>query len=183
MSSLADLKELILRESVQFGEFTLASGQTSRIYIDIRKSSLHSEGAYLIGQCFWERIQSLCPEAKGVGGLTLGADPLVSATAISAHLDGKRFASIIVRKEAKAHGTQRQIEAPGFINPPDQVVAVDDVVTSGGSTLQAIRALREAGFQVKYALAVVDRNAGAKELLADHNVELHSLFSLDDLCK
>jgi len=176
-----ELKEIIRAQSVAFGDFTLASGQKSDVYIDIRKTSLHSAGAYLIGRAFWELMHERWPESKGVGGLTLGADPLVTGTAIAAHLDGHTLAAIIVRKEAKSHGTQRAVESPGLLNPGDHVVVVDDVVTSGGSTLVAVNALRGEGYIVEQALAVVDREAGARELLQKHGVELTALFRFAEL--
>lgn len=181
MSRWPELKELIKEQSIAFGDFVLASGQKSDVYIDIRKTSLHPKGAYLIGKAFSELIFENWPDAKGVGGLTLGADPLVTATSIVAYLDNHSLGALIVRKDAKSHGTRRAIESPGILEPGDHVIVVDDVVTSGGSTLQAVHALREAGFIVKHALAVVDRQAGAEQNLSAHGITLQSLFIFPEL--
>lgn len=181
MNRWPELLQIIKEQSIAFGDFVLASGQKSDVYIDIRKTSLHPQGAFLIGKAFAQLIKENWPDAKGVGGLTLGADPLVTATSVVAYLDHHMLGALIVRKDAKGHGTKRAIESPGTLKPGDHVIVVDDVVTSGGSTLQAVHALREAGFVVKHALAVVDRQAGATENLSAHGVSLQSLFAFPEL--
>lgn len=181
--ALDNLKGLLAERSVRFGEFTLASGTTSNVYIDVRQTSLSSDGAALIGECILAKLGEFgeSSDISGVGGLTLGADPLVTATAIAAHHAGRTLGAIIVRKATKGHGTQRRIEAPAAeVAPGDHIVALDDVTTTGGSTIDAIEALREAGYRVEHAISVVDRETGAIDAMAEIGVTLHPLFTLVD---
>lgn len=175
------LRELLLEHSVRTGTFTLASGETSSLYVDVRKTSLRGDGARLIGQAFWESVGRHCPEVDGVGGPTLGADPLVVATSIAAHDDGAQLDALIVRKQAKGHGTGNFVETPGGLDVGAKIVVVEDTITTGGSIVFAIEKLREAGYVVEHALCVVDREAGGQQILADIGVELHALFQLSEL--
>lgn len=177
----AALLELILTHAVMRGDFALASGQRSDIYCDIKQVSLRPEGAWLVGRALFMAAQHAQPEAVAVGGLTLGADPLVTAISLASYMAQHPLAAMIVRKQAKGHGTTRAVEAPKTIERGASVVAVDDVITTGGSTIQAIESLREAGFVVEHAVCVVDRLAGGRENLAALGVTLHSLYTLDDL--
>lgn len=179
--SLESLEALLLEHSVLTGEFILASGERSDVYVDVRRTALRGDGALAIGRTFLDLVREHAPGAIGVGGLTLGADPLVTATSIAAALDGQPgFGAVIVRKEAKDHGTGKQVEQP-FDADGRELVVVDDVVTSAGSTIKAIEALRSAGYRVEHALAVVDREAGGEEALANVGVTLHALFTLNEL--
>jgi orotate phosphoribosyltransferase len=175
------LLELLLERSVKFGDFTLASGATSNIYVDVRQTALTGDGALAIGQAFLEQMRIHAPDATACGGLTLGADPLVTATSVAAHLQGSVVDAIIVRKDAKLHGMARAIEAPSRVRQGAEVVVVDDVITTAGSTLKAVQALREAGFVVKTALCVVDRDAGGADALQAQGVSLIPLFTLSQL--
>ena len=175
------LAELLRTHSLRTGTFTLASGEISDIYLDVKATSLLGEGADLIGTLFWEALLELPHLPAAVGGLTLGSDPLVTATSIAAFHRGNPLAAIIVRKATKDHGTRKALEYPPTLKPGDLVVAVDDVVTSGASTLQAIEAIRNAGFLIDHALCVVDRQASGRKALADAGVQLHSLFTLQEL--
>ncbi len=177
----ARLASLLRAHSVRTGTFTLASGESSNIYCDVKKTSLTGEGAALIGRGLLGLTRAVAPDAGAVGGLTLGADPLVTATSIAAHLAGDALGAIIVRKAAKGHGTTQALEIPAGIHDGAEVVAVDDVVTTAGSTLIAIEALRAAGFTVRHAVCVVDRGAGGAAKLAEHGVSLHALFELSEL--
>ena len=180
----AALLDLIATESFRLGDFTLASGQKSDYYIDCRTTTLHAEGGRLAGLVFYELIRQHIPNAVAVGGLTMGADPLVSNTAsasawaladyneISAltgeldldDTDSEPAPSLIhgflVRKAEKTHGTGRRVE--GFHQPGAHVVIVDDVCTTGGSTITAIEAAREAGMHVAGVLCLVDREQGGR---------------------
>lgn len=166
------LLNLIATLSFRLGDFTLASGQKSDYYIDCRTTTLHAEGGRLAGLVFDEMIRENFPQAEAVGGLTMGADPLVSNTAsasawyaLGQGLDPaapstKLVQGFLVRKAEKTHGTGRRIE--GFLRPGAEVVVVDDVCTTGGSTITAIEAVREAGMKVAGVLCLVDREQGGR---------------------
>lgn len=157
------LLDLLASRSARRGTFTLASGRTSDLYIDCRPTTMHPEGLaaigplglHAIGECGW-RPQSL-------GGLTLGADPVSYAVAYASQLAGMPIRAFTVRKEAKSHGTGKLIE--GAFEPGDAVVVVEDVITTGGSALKAVEALRAAGATVLGVLAVVDREEGGREAI------------------
>lgn len=166
------LLNLIATLSFRLGDFTLASGQKSDYYIDCRTTTLHAEGGRLSGILFYDLIREHFPLAEAVGGLTMGADPLVSNTASAsawyalgqgqdpADPATKLVQGFLVRKAEKTHGTGRRIE--GFLKPGAQVVVVDDVCTTGGSTITAIEAVREAGMKVAGVLCLVDREQGGR---------------------
>jgi orotate phosphoribosyltransferase len=163
------LLNLIAQLSFKLGDFTLASGAKSDYYIDCRTTTLHAEGGRLAGLAMYELIRQHMPEAEAVGGLTMGADPLVSNTASASawyaleHLNSpgtKLVQGFLVRKAEKTHGTGRKIE--GFLKPGAKVVIVDDVCTTGGSTITAIESAREAGMVVVGVLCLVDREQGGR---------------------
>lgn len=177
----ASLEDMLRRLAVERGEFELSAGGTTSVYVDVRQVSLTGRGASLIGEAFWERIRELAPQARAVGGLTLGADPLVTATSLAAYRTGRSLEGILVRKASKSHGTGERVEAPEILRDGDRVVALEDTVTTGGSTREAVEQMRHAGFTIDHALCVVDRDAGGRENLAEVDVDLHALFPLDDL--
>ena len=158
---LAMLKE----HSLMFGDFTLASGKKSNFYFDSKKTTLRPEGAYLVAAEMLQLLSEKGIDADAVGGLTLGADPIVCPIAALSHTHGPPLRAFIVRKEAKGHGTTRQIE--GDLEPSSKVVVIDDVVTTGGSTLKAIEAAEAAGHEVVAVLCVVDREQGGAEALSN----------------
>jgi orotate phosphoribosyltransferase len=178
-----DLLNLIATLSFKLGDFTLASGQKSDYYIDCRTTTLHAEGGRLSGLVLYDLIRQHLPHAQAVGGLTMGADPLVSNTAsasawaVADHAEILELSSeleletgsdpaptlihgFLVRKAEKSHGTGRRIE--GFLKKGAQVVIVDDVCTTGGSTITAIEAAREGGMTVAGVLCLVDREQGGR---------------------
>lgn len=175
------LRELLLRHSIKVGDFVLASGARSKHYVDVRKTALTGSGASLIGALLLQIARQEAPHATGVGGLTLGADPIITALTIAADRAGLDWGGVIVRKESKGHGTGNWLESAGNLAPDAELVVVDDVVTTAGSTVLAIERLRESGFVIQHALAVVDRQAGARERLAEVGVTLHALFELPEL--
>jgi orotate phosphoribosyltransferase len=148
LSAKDKLKQLLKEKAVKIGEFTLSSGKKSNFYIDCRKVTLHPEGARLIGEIILEKIKGLKVDA--VGGLTLGADPIIGAVITLSNLNG-----FIVRKAAKEHGTQQKIE--GLIESGWKVLIVEDVATTGASALAAIAAAEAAGAKVVKVISVVDR--------------------------
>jgi orotate phosphoribosyltransferase len=180
----AALLDIIATHSFKLGDFLLASGARSDYYIDCRVTTLHAEGGRLSGLVLYELIREFIPQAEAVGGLTMGADPLVSNIASASAWAAADYREILemssalelededpgpepslihgflVRKAEKTHGTGRKIE--GFLKPGAQVVIVDDVCTTGGSTITAIEAAREAGMVVAGVLCLVDRDQGGR---------------------
>jgi orotate phosphoribosyltransferase len=160
---------LIARLSFQFGDFLLAAGQKSDFYIDCRKTTLDAEGGRLSGMLLAAILRDQMPDVKAIGGLTMGADPLVSNTATASawwkldHEDAPLIHGFLVRKQQKVHGTGQQIE--GFVQEGIDVAIVDDVCTTGGSTLTAVHAARAAGMNVAAVLCLVDREQGGRQAI------------------
>lgn len=171
------LLEILKEKAVTFGDFTLASGRKSSYYIDARLVTLHPEGAYLIARAILDWLTEEGIPVEAVGGLTLGADPIAGAVAAVSHLTGSQVSAFIVRKEAKGHGTQRRVEGP--LRKGQRVVIVDDVVTTAGSTLQAIQAVEQMGCVVAAAVCVIDREEGGAAALAGYR--FHPLFTVSEL--
>ncbi|MBI5642327.1 MAG: orotate phosphoribosyltransferase [Deltaproteobacteria bacterium] len=158
--------------------FTLTSGKKSDVYIDAKKTVLSAEGMELLGFTFFHELK-LAP-IDGIGGMTLGADPIAYATALISTMNGKALDVFIIRKEAKKHGTMQFVETN--LRPGADVCIVDDVVTTGGSTIEAIKRAREAGFNVVKVLALVDREEGGKENIEkETNCRFSSIFTKTDL--
>jgi orotate phosphoribosyltransferase len=156
MSSPRDeLLRLLARQSFKLGEFKLSSGSASDYYIDCRTTTLDAEGARLTGRVVFDEIRQRDWKAQAIGGLTLGADPIVVAVAVLSAQAGEPLHGFLVRKAEKDHGTGQRIE--GFRAPGARVVIVDDVCTTGASTVQAIQAARHAGFEVVGVLCLVER--------------------------
>ncbi|MCP3978571.1 MAG: orotate phosphoribosyltransferase [bacterium] len=158
------LKDLLREQSLMFGDFTLVSGKKSKFYFDSKKTTLLPEGSYLVAAEILKRLADEGIEAAAIGGMTLGADPIVGPVAALSHLEKRPLRAFIVRKESKGHGTGRQIE--GNLEEASRVVIVDDVVTTGGSTLRAIEAAEQAGHEVVAVFCIVDREEGGAENLA-----------------
>lgn len=177
---LQRLKALLKQRAVKFGDFTLASGAKSDVYVDGRLFTLSAEGAALLAELLWERIAPLKPDA--VGGMTLGADPMVGAILHHAGKLGIPLAGFLVRKEPKGHGTKRSVEGPRPDKPKPRVVIVEDTVTSGSSSLKAVARVREEwGAEVLGVFGLVDREAGAAEAFAREKVPFHALLRLSEL--
>ncbi|TVR03545.1 MAG: orotate phosphoribosyltransferase [Deltaproteobacteria bacterium] len=177
------LRQLLRRWSFREGEFVLASGATSRFYVDVRRTALTGEGAALIGDLLLDLAHDSgwAGEMQGVGGMTLGADPLTTAVGLAAHARGVSIGQFLVRKEAKAHGAGGQLVLGAELAEGSRVVLLEDTVTTGGSTLRAVEAVRGAGFVVVGALCVVDREEGGASCLAEAGVELRSIFTVEEL--
>ncbi|MCX5893852.1 MAG: orotate phosphoribosyltransferase, partial [Deltaproteobacteria bacterium] len=142
--------------------FTLASGRVSPYYIDCRPVTHNAQGLYLIGEIFWELLRDL--QVAAVGGLTMGADPIAHAIALTSYLKGRPINAFSVRKAAKEHGAGGLVV--GAVKPGDRVAILEDVVTTGGSTLKAIAAARDFGLEVDRVLILVDRQEGGREAVA-----------------
>jgi orotate phosphoribosyltransferase len=179
VSDEALLRRLLLNRSVRRGDFVLASGQRSSYYIDCRPSTMSAEGQVLVGRLGLAAIRSAGWQPRGIGGLTMGADPVAYAVAGASWSSGPAIDAFSVRKEAKDHGTGRLIE--GNFTPGDQVVVVEDVITSGGSAKRAIAAIREAGGQVVGVLAVVDREQGGRAAIEAEGFSVVSLTTTSEL--
>jgi orotate phosphoribosyltransferase len=174
------LLHLLKTKSYREGRVVLASGKESDFYIDCRQTSLAAEGHRLIGRLFLQLIQEHFPQATAVGGPTLGADPLVSAVSLTSELEGRPLDAFIVRKEAKGHGTGAWIEGMANLKEGDTVVMLEDVVTTGGSSLKAVRRAEEAGLKVPGILVLVDRREGGRENIEKAGYKLVSLYTRAD---
>ena len=171
------LLPLLAQKAYRHGQFTLASGRTSDHYVNCKPVSLSGEGLALLGALMLEQVEDA---AVAVAGLTLGADPLVSAVAMRAALDGRNLDALIVRKEAKGHGTGAWLEGP-LPEAGSLITVLEDVVTTGGSSLKAVNQLREAGYQVERVVTIVDRQEGGLEAMTAAGLDLHSLCLLDEI--
>ena len=178
---MSELITLLRRYSLQRGDFLLASGERSSHYLDVRRTALTGAGARMIGASMFSLAHRVAPQAEGCGGMTLGADPILTAMCVAAATEGMEWGGVIVRKDAKSHGTQNWREIAGNLRGDEELIAVDDVVTTAGSTLQAIARLRDHGFSVRCAICVVDREAGGADALAAQGVVLHSLATMTQI--
>ena len=173
------LAKLLLEKSYREGEFTLSSGKKTTYYFDCRQSALYPEGAWLIGHLFADMIKDI--PATAVGGMTLGADPLVTATSIVAWQQGRSLAGLLVRKEAKGHGGKQYIEGLANVIPGDRVIILEDVITSGASVLKACQRVQEANLTVAAVCAILDREEGGREAVNTAGFELKCLFTRAEL--
>ena len=171
-----ELLELLKKYSYKKGEYKLSSGKTSEHYVNCKPVTLSGRGLTLASLLLLKEVNT-----NVVGGLTLGADPLVSGVSLVSALDGRLVNALIVRKEAKGHGTQAWIEGP---LPPEgtRVTVLEDVITTGGSSIKAVEKLRDAGYVVDRVVAIVDRQEDGEADIAmkEAGLELRSLFSLRD---
>ena len=171
------LLQLLAERAYRHGSFTLASGRSSDHYVNCKPVSLSGEGLALLSARMLELVEA---EAVAVAGLTLGADPLVSGVAQAAALAGRPLDALIVRKEAKGHGTGAWLEGP-LPATGSRITVLEDVVTTGGSSLKAVKQLREAGYTVELVVTIVDRQEGGLEAMNAAGLELRSLFLLEEV--
>jgi orotate phosphoribosyltransferase len=177
MSEREDLLEQIKTKAVVHGRVTLSSGKEADYYVDLRRVSLDAVAAPLIGRVMLDLTQDL--EYDAVGGLTLGADPVAGAMMHAAAAQGRVLDAFVVRKAEKTHGLQRRIEGPDVTGR--RVLAVEDTSTTGGSVLDAVHALREAGAEVVAVAVIVDRATGAQEKVEAEGCEYRYAYGLDEL--
>jgi len=170
------LIDLVREKALQFGNFTLASGKQASYYLDCRTVTLDSAGANLVARGMLQLLGEDLPDA--IGGMAIGADPITAAVITLAGQRGTPLRGFIVRKEAKAHGKGREVEGP--VQPGDRVVIVEDVVTTGGSSLRAIEKARAAGLEVRGVLALIDRLEGGAEAFAAQGLRLQTLLTIRD---
>ena len=171
------LLERLAQEAYRRGQFTLASGRESEHYVNCKPVSLSGSGLALVSSGMLGHVEA---EAIAVAGLTLGADPLVSGVAMAAALVGRSLDALIVRKQAKGHGTGAWLEGP-LPQKGALITVLEDVVTTGGSSLKAVHQLREAGFVVNRVITLVDREEGGAAAMAAADLELVSLFRLSEV--
>ena len=173
------LARILYEKSYLEGSFTLTSGRTSDYYFDCRQSSLNPEGAFLIGSIFYHMLRDLPVHA--VAGMTMGADPLVTATSVIAFQHGRSLPALIVRKQAKGHGTGRAVEGLGNVTSGQQVLMLEDVVSTGGSVLKACERIREADMVVAGIFCILDREEGAAGAFAAAGYRMQSIFRRKEL--
>ncbi len=174
------LIELIVAKAFQYTKeptFKLVSGRMSNYYFNCKAVTLHPEGMYLIGNLVYEMTKGL--GAKGIGGLTLGADPISNAVAYTSFLKGLPVESFVVRKSAKSHGTMQCIE--GNVTRGDRVVIVDDVITTGKSTIEAITRAGEAGLEIVKVIALIDRQEGGRENIESLGYKVDAVITREEV--
>lgn len=178
----ARLAALLYEKSYMEGDFTLSSGRKSDYYFDCRQSSLNPGGAWLIGSIFFHMLRGM--EVDAVAGMTMGADPLVTATSLIAYHNDVYLPALIVRKEAKAHGAGRSVEGLANVNRGARVIMLEDVVSTGGSVLKAAEKVEEAGLKVASIFCILNREEpGGAEAFAAAGRELRSMYTRPELVK
>ena len=178
------LAKILVERSYKEGDFLLASGRRSDYYFDCRVTALHAEGSELIGNLFFEAVSEIIASGtpvKGVGGMTMGADPLVSATTVVSSQKGQPLNGLLVRKESKGHGTNQFVEGLANFETGDPVVVLEDVVTTGGSLLKACQRIEASGLKIVAVCCILDREEGGREKLKEAGYELKALFTRREL--
>jgi orotate phosphoribosyltransferase len=173
------LLDLLCEFAYKEGDFVLSSGQQSSYYINCKPVTLHPEGALATGRLL---LSMLSADVEAVAGLTLGADPMVTAVSVVSALGDRPIPALIVRKEAKGHGTMAYIEGP-TLSEGANVVVLEDVVTTGKSAMQAVERLRGAGYKVDRILSLIDREQGGVEFYRSVGLEFEAVFTIEDLQK
>lgn len=170
------LKELSYEE----GDFTLASGKKSSFYIDCKETTLNPEGMYLVGTLMYQLVQDI-PGVEAVGGVSVGGDPLVCSTVLISRAIGEPLPGFFIRREPKGHGTNLWLEGGKNLKKGMKVVILEDVVTTGGSSLKAIETTEREGFEVIGVVALLDRLDGGKEAIESKGYTFESIYTLRDL--
>ena len=171
------LLNLFCQVAYKEGDFVLSSGARSSYYINGKLVTLHPQGALAIGRIL---LHMLPTDTQAVAGLTLGADPIVSAVSVISALEHKPIPALIVRKEAKGHGTKAYVEGP-ILNEGANVVVLEDVVTTGQSAMKAVTRLRDAGYTVNQIISLIDRKQGGEEYYKSVNLQFKAVFSITDI--
>jgi orotate phosphoribosyltransferase len=174
------LARLLIEKSYLEGDFTLTSGKKSDYYFDCKHTALHPEGAWLIGKLFLDMIRAK-GGAMGVGGMTLGADPLVSAVTVISHLEGYPLPGFIIRKQAKGHGTNQYLEGLKNFTPGQNVCLLEDVITTGGTLLTAVERVLDQDLNIVGIMGVLDREQGGRETLKKAGFDLRTIFTRNEL--
>ncbi|BCA79539.1 orotate phosphoribosyltransferase [Desulfuromonas sp. AOP6] len=172
-----ELMQIVRELSYEEREVTLASGRKSNFYFDGKQTTLHAKGGLLVGKAFYEEVRQFDGPIDGVGGLTLGADPIATATSIAASLAGQNIHAFIIRKEPKGHGTGQWLEGRKNLPKGSRVVIVEDVTTTGGSSMKAVERAREEGLEVVGVVTLVDREEGARDNIEKEGIILRAVFT------
>ena len=176
-SNRSNLLDLIVKNAYQEGDFVLSSGQKSSYYINCKQVTLTAQGALALGRLL---LTILSQDTQAVAGLTLGADPIVTAVSVVSALENRPIPALIVRKQPKGHGTKAYIE--GVTLPSEaKVVVLEDVVTTGRSAMLAVERLRDAGYQVEQIISLVDREQGGAEFYQSEGLQFQAIFSIREI--
>ncbi|HUO76123.1 MAG TPA: orotate phosphoribosyltransferase [Thermodesulfovibrionales bacterium] len=182
MDNKARLIEYIKRHSFQRSDtpiYKLSSGNMSSFYFNLKKTTYSPEGQFLVGNLVFDKINELGWKPKAIGGLTMGADPIATATAYTSYIRNEPVEALVIRKEPKGHGTMSQIE--GKVMPGDKVIIIDDVVTTGGSTIKAIEAAKKAGLNIIGVIILLDRGeSNGRQNIEDLGYPVHSILTIRD---
>jgi orotate phosphoribosyltransferase len=173
-----ELRQRIIKDAYFKEKIVLSSGKESDYYIDARRVTLSAQGVYLCARVIWDMVAH--DQIDGIGGPTLGADPMIGAIAVLSLQAGRPLNTFIIRKTPKVHGRQQQIEGPS-LREGSRVVLIDDVATTGKALVHAIDVLTKTGIHVQKAICIVDRGEGAREAVAQKNCELVSLFDISEI--
>jgi orotate phosphoribosyltransferase len=171
------LLDLLCQDAYREGDFVLSSGQPSKYYINCKPVTLHPQGALASGRLL---LAILPPDTQAVAGLTLGADPIVSAVSVISTYQSRPIPALIVRKEAKGHGTQAYIEGP-ILPKAAKVVVLEDVVTTGQSAMKAVTRLRDAGYEVDQVISLIDRKQGGSEFYQSQGLKFKAVYAIEDI--
>ena len=174
------LLELLRERGFRRGHFVLSSGKESDFFIDCKPAVLLAKGHSLVGEALLGRIRDFLGSVSAVAGVELGGCPLASAVACASWADGGPIDAVYIRKSTKDHGTRKMLEGADHLDASDKVVIVEDTVTTGGSTLRAVQAVRDAGFEVAGVIAVVDRLEGGADAIRDAGVAFSTLYDRTD---
>lgn len=177
----SELMQIVRQLSYEEREVTLASGRKSNFYFDGKQTSLHARGGLLVGKAFWELVKQFEGPIDGVGGLTMGADPIATATSIAAGLEGQEVHAFIIRKEPKGHGTGQWLEGRKNLPPGSRVVIVEDVTTTGGSSMKAVERAQQEGLVVLGIITLVDRQEGALANIESQGQNLRAVFTREQV--
>jgi orotate phosphoribosyltransferase len=173
----SNLLDLLCQEAYREGSFTLSSGQPSNYYINCKPVTLHPQGAVAVGRLM---LEMLSDDTEAVAGLTLGADPIVSAVSVVSAYESRPIPALIIRKEAKGHGTQAYIEGP-ILPPGTKVVVLEDVVTTGQSAMKAVTRLKDAGYTVERVISLIDRKQGGAEFYQSQGLKFDVVYGIEEI--
>jgi orotate phosphoribosyltransferase len=176
-----EMLELIRKLAYKEGDFTLASGKKSDYYVDLRLVTMHQRGSLLAGVLFFYALKGTLADRENVGitGMTMGADPIITATALVAELEGVTLYPFYTRKEAKGHGTGRALE--GYVEPVKAAIVVEDVSTTGGSALKTVEFVRDVGIEPLSVIVLLDRMEGARENVEAAGLSFEPVFTIEDV--